>query len=140
MKKQQNNSTATIVCCLVLFGTILLLQVPVGADWLKWNNPPDADKYDHGHTSPNYTPTCWVAAASNMLAGAGYGDGNTVQERADDIYDELCYGGVDCNDPGWADTALRAWLRSDDNKWKRYNPYKFIHYLKRVLKVVNCIY
>ncbi len=30
--------------------------------------------------------SCWIATASNLLAGAGYGVGTTFQERADDIY------------------------------------------------------
>ncbi|MFH1616308.1 MAG: hypothetical protein ABIG61_14630 [Planctomycetota bacterium] len=104
--------------------------VPASADWFKMNPPPDVDKTDHNDVNKNGTdwnkPTCWIAVASNMLAGAGYGDGNSVQERADEIYSELCLHIVDGNEAGWADEAIDAWLQSDYNKWSNTNPYTII--------------
>jgi hypothetical protein len=79
-----------------LFVVALLLATSVVAvgDYMKMNPPPDVDKAEHGH---GIKPTCWKAAAANMLAGAGYGDGNTVQERADDIYNEMIIHFGDAN-------------------------------------------
>ena len=55
-----------------------------GCVYMKMNPPPDADKaFQTGNNS------CYLATAANMLAGAGYGDGTTVQARADDIYGDL---------------------------------------------------
>lgn len=91
------------------------------ADWLKMDPPPDVDKAAHGDTG---TPTCWLATAANMLAGAGYGNGKTVQERADDIYNDLVahYG---TGSGGWTDTALTWWLASANNTWAA-NPYDIV--------------
>ena len=58
--------------------SVFLTLTPVAANWQKMDPPPDVDKKTHGH---NNCPTCWLAAASNMLAGAGYGSGSTVQAR-----------------------------------------------------------
>lgn len=74
--------------------------------------PPDADKtYPVGVTDD----TCWLATAANILAGAGYGNGNTVQARAADIYQQLInhFG----YDGGWIDTAITWWLTSANNIW-----------------------
>lgn len=80
--------------------------------YMKMDPPPDADKtYPPGVTDD----TCWLATAANILAGAGYGNGNTVQARANDIYQQLInhfgYAG------GWADTAITWWLNSAHNTW-----------------------
>jgi hypothetical protein len=88
------------------------------------NPPPDIDKVDYAFGN---SQSCWVAAGSNLLGGAGYGDGNNVQERADDIYRELCGTLVDCNKCGWDDTAITKWLQSDYNKWKNTNPYTVVN-------------
>jgi hypothetical protein len=107
-------------------GTVILLMllvfclagVAARADWLKMDPPPDVDKKTHGHTNK---PTCWLATAANMLAGAGYGTGSTVQTRADAIYNQLItnYG---TSTGGWADTAMNWWLGSTNNTWTN-NPY-----------------
>ncbi|MCP5104078.1 MAG: hypothetical protein GY950_11900, partial [bacterium] len=56
-------------------------------------------------------------------AGAGYGDGATLQARADDIYNEMVAnfgtGG------GWTDTAISWWLGSVHNTWPA-NPYTVV--------------
>ena len=80
--------------------------------YMKMNPPPDVDKAAHGHAG---TDTCWQATAANMLAGAGYGNGNTVQARADDIYTQMVnhFG----TGSGWTDTALSWWLASAHNTW-----------------------
>jgi hypothetical protein len=87
------------------------------------NPPPDIDKVDYAFGKDK---SCWVAAGSNVLAGAGYGDGNNVQERADDIYRELCGNLVDCNKGGWEDTAVKTWLNSTYNNCPN-NPYKVVN-------------
>jgi len=118
----ERQSTLYRILALVLVGvvlTILLSPALAYADWQKMD-PPDADK--PGDTSRS--ETCWQAAAANMLAGAGYGNGDTVQERAQDIYDELFshFG----NQRGWTDTALNWWLNSAHNEWKgSYRSYPY---------------
>jgi hypothetical protein len=73
--------------------------MPVVAEYMKMDPPPDVDKAAHGHAGTN---SCWLATAANMLAGAGYGVGVTVQQRADNIYNQLAahYGVAN---GGWAD-------------------------------------
>jgi hypothetical protein len=80
--------------------------------YMKMNPPPDVDKSAHGHSG---TSTCWIATGSNMLAGAGYGTGSTVQDRADGIYNQIVanFG----TGSGWTDTALNWWLSSTHNTW-----------------------
>ena len=67
---------------------VLFLLSFAFAQWQKPNPdpsdttwPPDADKLTTGSDR-----TCWLATAANMLAGAGYGTGSSVQARANDIY------------------------------------------------------
>jgi len=93
---------------------------PVMGDYLKMNPPPDADK--PGNIVPDNT--CWLATGSNMLAGAGYGTGATVQARADNIYGQMVahYGRAN---GGWPDTALTWWLNSGNNTWPN-NTYKTV--------------
>ena len=62
-----------IVCLLVLAG---LLAGCVPTTYLKMNPPPDADK-----PNPANDLSCWLATASNMLAGAGYGNGLVVRHH-----------------------------------------------------------
>ena len=66
-----------------LLAAALAMTVPAAADWLKLDPPPDVDKH------PNVDLSCYLATAANVLAGAGYGNGSTVQDRAVDIYDQL---------------------------------------------------
>lgn len=88
--------------------------------YMKMDPPADVDK--DGVTHPDNS--CWMATAANMLAAAGYGDGDTLQARANDIYNDLVTwtgkaGG------GWTDTALSWWLDSINNTWPN-NPYKVV--------------
>lgn len=83
------------------------------------NPPPDVDK-----AFLNNNNSCYLATASNMLAGAGYGDGNTVQDRADDIYGDMTNNFGTANG-GWTDTALTWWLNSNNNTWTN-NPYTVV--------------
>ena len=66
---------------------IVILFVPAVAlaDWLRLDPPPDVDK-------PELDLSCWLATAANMLAGAGYGVGGSVQERAEHIYGQFLAG------------------------------------------------
>ncbi|MBE0652919.1 MAG: hypothetical protein IH594_03930, partial [Bacteroidales bacterium] len=82
--------------------------------------PPDADK-----PTPilSTDASCYMATASNMLAGAGYGNGTSVQARAEDIYgnmrSNLAMSG------GWTDAAISWWLSSSFNTWST-NPYTIV--------------
>ncbi|TWT44253.1 hypothetical protein RAS1_06630 [Phycisphaerae bacterium RAS1] len=74
----------------LLLGLSLLLPTPARTEWIKPLDPPaappDVDKLPHGDCG---RLTCFIATAANMLAGAGYGNGATVQARADAIYLQL---------------------------------------------------
>ena len=124
MRTGKNLSFSTIVVCLAVFAISGISMQQACADYLKMNPPPDVDKAEHGDSKKE---SCWVASASNLLAGAGYGDGNNVQERADDIYDEICSNLCDCNNSGWDDTAMQKWMQSNYNTWKNTNPYTVIN-------------
>jgi hypothetical protein len=119
MRNSKNTPISAIPVFLFVAGVLLAASAVTVGDWLKMNPPPDIDKVDY---PPGNAKSCWVAAASNQLAGAGYGDGNNVQERADDIYRELCGNLVDCNCSGWAETAISKWLGSEYNNYLN-NPY-----------------
>ncbi len=74
--------------------------------------PADADK-PGGIGTDN---TCYLATASNMLAGAGYGDGASLQARTNDIYGDMTTQfGIASG--GWTDVALNWWLGSANNTW-----------------------
>ena len=68
--------------------------------YMKMNPPPDTDKVSLAGNN-----SCYLATAANMLAGAGYGDGASVQARATDIYGDLT-GHFGIANGGWTDTAL----------------------------------
>ena len=123
MQNCKTNSISAIRVFLCAFTILLATSTASFGDYLKMNPPPDVDKVDYAFEN---SKSCWVAAASNQLAGAGYGDGNNVQERADDIYKELCGNIVDCNYGGWAETAISAWLNSTYNN-NLNNPYIVIN-------------
>ncbi|MHC4446078.1 MAG: hypothetical protein ACYTA5_26085, partial [Planctomycetota bacterium] len=130
-----------------LFYTILLFLVlsagPLQADWQR-TPASDVDKEfisgDEGLVIglPPDDMSCWLAAASNMLAAAGYnsagGTGTTIQERADEIYfdmitwqfviDPTNTHGV--RDGGWMDNALNWWLGSGNNAQAGTNPYTVV--------------
>ena len=95
------------------------LNTAANADFLATPTPPDADKA--GAPGDN---SCWMATAANMLAGAGYGDGDTLQARTNDIYGDMItqYG---IANGGWTDTALTWWLSSANNTWTE-NPYRTV--------------
>jgi len=102
-----------LVLCLSLVSSSAL------AVYMKMDPPPDADKaFLSGNNS------CWLATAANMLAGAGYGNGRSAQERADDIYGDLTANFGTANG-GWTDTALTWWLASANNTWPG-NPYTVV--------------
>ena len=83
------------------------------------NPAPDVDK-----TSFSGNNSCYLATASNMLAGAGYGNGTTVQARANNIYNTLINQFGIANG-GWTDAALSWWLSSTNNTWTT-NPYTLV--------------
>jgi hypothetical protein len=122
MRSAKKLSFCIIVVCLAVFAISGISIQQACADWLKMNPPPDVDKAEHQHGNQ---PTCWQACAANLLAGAGYGDGNNVQERADDIYNEMVIHFGTAN-RGWTDTAVNWWLQDANNTWKNTNPYTFV--------------
>ncbi len=89
--------------------------------YMKMNPPADSDK---PLPVPLGDGSCWLHTASNILAGAGYGTGNTVQARADDIWADMNaqYGTAN---GGWIDAALEWWLASVNNTWTS-NPYTLV--------------
>jgi len=94
--------------------------VPV-APFMKMNPPADSDKPLPVPAGDN---SCWLHTAANMLAGAGYGTGTTVQARANDIWADMNaqYGTAN---GGWMDAALQWWLASTNNTWQA-NPYTLV--------------
>ncbi len=111
--------SAVLIALVAVIAAIFVYPLLVRI-YMKMDPPPDVDKASHGHVG---TDTCWQATAANMLAGAGYGSGNTVQDRADEIYGELVahFG----TGSGWTDTALSWWLNSTHNTWAN-NPYTVV--------------
>jgi len=75
---------AVAVLCLSVsaFAQDPYVKTPVGE--MVGTSPPDANKPCFGCDA-----SCWLATAANMLAGAGYGNGTTVQNRANEIYNQL---------------------------------------------------
>lgn len=69
---------------LLTVGTVALGSSTVHGQYLKIDPPPDSNKPG---TATDIS--CWLHAAANMLAGAGYGTGVDVQTRADEIFNEL---------------------------------------------------
>ncbi|MHB9071080.1 MAG: hypothetical protein ACYC54_12025 [Sedimentisphaerales bacterium] len=112
---------ASIFRSFLLTVFVLIAASAVFADWLKMDPPPDVDKRTHNH---NNTSTCWLATASNMLAGAGYGTGVTPQQRADSIYNQMV--ATHGTGSGWADFAITTWLKSSYNTQKGTNPYTVV--------------
>lgn len=107
--------------CLI---TAVLLVLCTSCIYMKMDPPPDVDKGPPPPPPPAIDNSCWEATASNMLAAAGYGSGNTVQARSDDIYGDMVaqYGKAN---GGWADSALTWWLSSTNNTWAN-NPYTVV--------------
>jgi hypothetical protein len=71
--------------------------------------------------------------ASNILAGAGYGTGTTVQARANAIFAQMNANYGTANG-GWPDAALQWWLGSANNTWTT-NPYSVVTVLGNKSKV-----
>jgi hypothetical protein len=105
----------------VLLIVVLAFLTSSCIPYMKMNPPPDSDK-PFPVASNDYS--CWLHTASNMLAGAGYGNGNTVQDRANDIWGNMNahYGS---NTGGFIATALQWWLGSANNTWTT-NPYTVV--------------
>lgn len=118
-----------ITICLAAI-IILAATEPLRADWQR-SPAPDVDKeFISGNPGlqPGLLPqdnSCWMATASNMLAGTGYGNGTTLQVRAEDIYLDMLNWRVSIDptnthgvrDGGWVDNALNWWLGSANNLW-----------------------
>ena len=120
MKKKNWLFTGILSVIIIL----LIISVSGCTRYLKMNPLADVDK--NPFPPSNTDMTCWMATASNMLAGAGYGTGTTPQQRADDIYADMVaqYGKLN---PGWPQTALQWWLNSSNNT-STNNPYTLVTY------------
>jgi hypothetical protein len=106
-------------CPLQRLAVTFLVLLSSGCAYMKMSPPPDADKtFTAGNNS------CYLATAANMLAGAGYGTGTTVQQRSDAIYGQLIAQFGTANG-GWTDTAISWWLGSANNTWPN-NPYTVV--------------
>jgi len=117
-----------IVFHLLFISTLLVFCT--SCFYMKMDPPPDVDKGAPAPTAPCnpgeaiVDNSCWLATASNMLAGAGYGSGSSAQDRAEEIYDEMVANyGKRCG--GWTDAALSWWFSSANNTWAS-NPYTVV--------------
>jgi len=117
MNKQHEFNNRTNM--MFIFLTLLVISLLTSCTYMKMNPPPDTDKV--GLVGNN---SCYLATAANMLAGAGYGNGASVQDRAEDIYFDLT-GHFGIANSGWTDTALSWWLGSVHNVWLN-NPYTVV--------------
>lgn len=119
MRHSVNSHSLRIWVATILFAGIACLLS--SCSYMKMNPPADNDKVFVPGVANN---SCWNATAANMLAGAGYGDGTTVQARAADIYGDMIaqYTTVP---RGWPDAALSWWLGSANNTWPS-NPYTVV--------------
>jgi hypothetical protein len=128
----------TIVVAIV--AVVVVIAVYFLRDWIatlienvymKMDPPADVDKAGVANPPIANDNSCWMATAANMLAAAGYGNGNTLQDRAEDIYNDLIAWQTSNQNPtgladgGWIDTALSWWLSSANNTWPN-NPYTVV--------------
>ena len=118
---QHSVSSHHIRTWVTAFLLVGMAGVTSSCSYMKMNPSPDNDKV---FVPGVVNDSCWNATAANMLAGAGYGDGGTVQARAADIYGDMIaqYTTVP---RGWPDTALSWWLGSPNNTWPT-NPYTVV--------------
>jgi len=108
-----------LICAVLIFVAVSCRP------YQKMNPAADVDKGPPVPAPPNVDNSCWMATAANMLACVGYGNGNTVQQRADDIYADMVanYGKTNT---GWPEAALEWWLfDSPHNTWTN-NPYTVV--------------
>ena len=99
--------------------TVVILLSFASCGYIQVNPPPDV----MANEDPS-DQSAWLAASSNMLAAAGYGYGNNIQERAENIYEQMLERYGSDND-GWTDAALQWWISSEHNDWPE-NPYKLV--------------
>ncbi len=101
--------------------TLAIIVTGCTPPYMKMNPPADSDKPLPVPAGDN---SCWLHSAANMLAGAGYGTGTTLQARADDIFADMNaqYGTAN---GGFPDAALQWWLASTNNIWPN-NPYDLV--------------
>jgi len=130
------NRTKILVLAVAL---ALATAKPALAVWLR-SSASDVDKkFISGNPGlqpglPSPDKSCWLAAAANMLAGAGYGIGNTVQARAEDIYIDMmnwqaattAHNLHGCRFGGWVDNAVNWWLGSIHNTQSGLNPFTVV--------------
>ncbi len=109
-------------------GTITPTVAPANptTGYMKMQPPADSDK---PLPVPSGDGSCWLHTASNMLAGAGYGNGSTLQERATDIWNDMDTNYRQPNGNflgGWPPSAIQWWLASTNNTWTATNPYTLV--------------
>lgn len=128
-----------ITICLAA-AMVLAVAGRLQADWQKMDPAADVDKeFISGNPGlqpgvPTPDNSCWMATAANMLAGAGYGNGTTLQARAENIYIDMInwHASTTIANPhgvrygGWTSAALNWWLGSANNTWGGTNPYTVV--------------
>lgn len=123
---KSNHTLQSLMRVFRFLAIVFVMALCLGSSciYMKMNPPADVDKGPPPPPPPAYDNSCWMATASNMLAGAGYGTGSTVQDRAAEIYGEMVaqYGKAN---GGWTDAALQWWLSSTNNTWPN-NPYTIV--------------
>lgn len=119
-----NQRSFRTVFQLLFLGGLLLVLLGSSCTYMKMLPPADIDKRLPADPATGWDNTCWMATAANMLAGAGYGTGTTVEARSEDIYADMVahYGK---RDGGWIDSAISWWLSSTHNTWGT-NPYQVV--------------
>jgi len=120
MKKKTWLLNGTLSVVIIL----LIITLSGCTRYLKINPVADVDK--NPFPPLNTDMSCWMATASNMLAGAGYGTGTTPHQRAADVYADMVAHYTTVN-RGWPQTALQWWLSSTNNTWTN-NPYSLVTY------------
>ncbi len=130
--RKLNISMILLIRAIIALILLIFCASCTSCKYMKLDPPPDVDKGPPIPTPPALDNTCWMATASNMLAGAGYGNGTTMQQRAEDIYNDMVVWQTDPvdnptgkEDGGWTDTAINWWLVSPNNTWTT-NPYTIV--------------
>ena len=93
---------------------VLVCAAPVWAFDIEKFGTPDVDKPGVPPQPAAGDLSCWLAAASNLLGGGGWGTGATAQQRAEGIYATLL---PEAYNPPWPPSGAGGWLENALNYW-----------------------